>query len=226
MTEAAALVKLKYAESDARSFASVLQDLGGVKPRDLVLVSSPTLDRFEDGLQRVRQMVAAPREMDERREFVFYYSGHSDDDGLILGLGPCPLGGAAKGDQRHPGRREGGHPRLLLLRVTDARKGRPGAARVPLRRFVRHDRSCLPHLGVRGGGGPGIGQDRFLVLHPLPGLRASRRRGHKGGRDGDPQRGVHVRLPGDACLHRKDAVRASASRIRHQPVRFGRPCSH
>ena len=79
------LVKLRYAESDARSFASVLQDLGGVKPRDLVLVSSPTLGRFEDGLQRVRQMVASPREMDERREFVFYYSGHSDDDGLILG---------------------------------------------------------------------------------------------------------------------------------------------
>jgi hypothetical protein len=80
-----ALGKLKYAESDARSFAALLQDLGGVKARDLVLVSSPTLQRFEDGLQRVRQMVGAPREMDERREFVFYYSGHSDDDGLILG---------------------------------------------------------------------------------------------------------------------------------------------
>jgi hypothetical protein len=79
------LVKLKYAETDARSFAAVLEDLGGVKPRDLVLVSSPTLERFEDGLQRVRQMVASPRELDERREFLFYYSGHSDDDGLILG---------------------------------------------------------------------------------------------------------------------------------------------
>jgi len=80
-----ALVKLKYAESDARSFATVLQDLGGVKARDLVLVSSPTLQRFEDGLQRVRQMISGPREMDERRELVFYYSGHSDDEGLILG---------------------------------------------------------------------------------------------------------------------------------------------
>ena len=64
---------------------SVLQELGGVKPRDLVLVSSPSLGRFEDGLQRVRQMVAAPRELDERREILFYYSGHADDDGLILG---------------------------------------------------------------------------------------------------------------------------------------------
>jgi hypothetical protein len=80
-----ALVKLRYAESDARSFATLLQDLGGVKGKDLVLVSSPTLQRFEDGLLRVRQMVGSPREMDERRELVFYYSGHSDDDGLILG---------------------------------------------------------------------------------------------------------------------------------------------
>jgi hypothetical protein len=79
------LVKLRYAESDAHSFAAVLQDLGGVKPRDLVLVSSPTAQKFEDGLQRVRQMIVSPREMDERRELVFYYSGHSDDEGLILG---------------------------------------------------------------------------------------------------------------------------------------------
>ncbi len=79
------LVRLRYAESDARSFATVLQDLGGVRPQDLVLVSSPTLQRFEDALQRVRQMVASPRELDERRELVFYYSGHSDDEGLILG---------------------------------------------------------------------------------------------------------------------------------------------
>jgi hypothetical protein len=79
------LVKLKYAESDARSFADVLQDLGGVKPKDLVLVSSSSLQRFEDGLERVHQMVGSPREMDERRELIFYYSGHSDDEGLILG---------------------------------------------------------------------------------------------------------------------------------------------
>ncbi len=77
--------KLKYAESDARSFAAVLQDLGGVRPQDLVLVVSPSLQRFEDGLARVRQLVRAPREMDERRELVIYYSGHSDDNGLFLG---------------------------------------------------------------------------------------------------------------------------------------------
>lgn len=79
------LIRLKYAETDARSFAAVLQDLGGVRAQDMVLTLSPDLPRFEDALGRVRQMVKSPREMDERRELVIYYSGHSDDEGLILG---------------------------------------------------------------------------------------------------------------------------------------------
>jgi hypothetical protein len=78
-------VRLKYAETDARSIASVLQELGGVRAEDMVLLASPDLGRFQDALGRIAQMVKAPREMDERRELVFYYSGHSDDDGLILG---------------------------------------------------------------------------------------------------------------------------------------------
>ena len=84
------LQKLRYAESDARSFAEVLQELGGVRPKDLVLVSSSSRGRFEDGMERVRQMVGSPREMDERRELIFYYSGHSDDEGLILGKDRVP----------------------------------------------------------------------------------------------------------------------------------------
>jgi hypothetical protein len=79
------LPRLKYAESDARGFASVLQELGGVRQADLVLVVSPDLQRFQDAMQRVGQLVKSPREMDERREFIVYYSGHSDDEGLILG---------------------------------------------------------------------------------------------------------------------------------------------
>ena len=83
-------IRLKYAETDARSFAAVLQELGGVRAEDMVLLATPNLSRFQDGLDRVAQMVKSPREMDERREFVVYYSGHSDDDGLILGKDRFP----------------------------------------------------------------------------------------------------------------------------------------
>jgi hypothetical protein len=79
------LARLKYAESDARGFAAVLQELGGVKPADMVLVVGPDSTRFHDAMGRVSRMVSSPREMDERRELILYYSGHSDDDGLILG---------------------------------------------------------------------------------------------------------------------------------------------
>jgi Caspase domain len=78
-------VRLKYAESDARSFAAVIEELGGVRSEDLVLVVSPDLARFQSALFRVQQMVRSVPGGDERRELIVYYSGHSDDEGLILG---------------------------------------------------------------------------------------------------------------------------------------------
>lgn len=78
-------VRLKYAESDARAFASVIQELGGVRTEDLVLVVNASLPRLRAGLERVQELVSAPRAGEERRELLIYYSGHSDDEGLILG---------------------------------------------------------------------------------------------------------------------------------------------
>jgi len=83
-------VRLKYAQSDARSMAAVLEELGGVRVEDLVLLLGPDLARFQDGMRQVRQMVSAPREGEERRELIVYYSGHSDEEGLILGRDRFP----------------------------------------------------------------------------------------------------------------------------------------
>jgi hypothetical protein len=78
-------VQLKYAESDARSFAAVMEELGGVRAEDLVLLVGPDLSRFKAAFARVQQMVKAQTGSDERPELIVYYSGHSDDEGLILG---------------------------------------------------------------------------------------------------------------------------------------------
>lgn len=78
-------MRLKYAESDARAFASVMQELGGVRADDLVLALNPSLTRFQAAFARVQEMMSLPRAGEERREFLIYYSGHSDDEGLILG---------------------------------------------------------------------------------------------------------------------------------------------
>jgi hypothetical protein len=83
-------MKLKYATSDARSFATVLKELGGVKDGDMLLLIDPRLSEFQDGLRRVQAMMESEREGGERRELLIYYSGHSDDEGLILGTESFP----------------------------------------------------------------------------------------------------------------------------------------
>ena len=84
----ASLEKLKYAESDARSFASVLEELGGVKAQDLVLVASPSLQRFQDALSACGRW-SVRRGKWVTTVFISLF-GTSDDDGLILGQDKVP----------------------------------------------------------------------------------------------------------------------------------------
>jgi hypothetical protein len=78
-------VRLRYAESDARAMAEVMQELGGVGSNDSLVLLAPTSYDLETALlmmdRRVRQAHADAR----RVEFLFYYSGHSDERGLLLG---------------------------------------------------------------------------------------------------------------------------------------------
>ncbi len=86
----AARVRLRYAATDAQAMARVLQELGGVRGEDLVLLVDPDLGAFTAALARLRDAVQAAGPADERREIVFYYSGHSDERGLILGSDVYP----------------------------------------------------------------------------------------------------------------------------------------
>jgi hypothetical protein len=78
-------VRLRYAESDARAMAEVMQELGGVEFDDSLVLLAPTSYDLETSLlmmgRRIRQAHADAR----RVEFLFYYSGHSDERGLLLG---------------------------------------------------------------------------------------------------------------------------------------------
>jgi len=80
---------LKYAVSDALSFAQVLTSMGGVDPADRVVLKQPSLGEFEAALDRLRAQLASAEGAagDEfgRTEVVVYYSGHADDRGLLLG---------------------------------------------------------------------------------------------------------------------------------------------
>ncbi|HEY5952034.1 MAG TPA: caspase family protein [Kofleriaceae bacterium] len=77
--------KLRYAGHDADTVADVLQQLGGVSKPDLSLLSEPnggTLDREFDALSK---RVRSERKPGQRVELVVYYSGHSDESGILLG---------------------------------------------------------------------------------------------------------------------------------------------
>ena len=82
--------RLRYAGSDARSFASVLTELGGVREADLALLMDPDLALFRAAALRVQASAASANASGQRSEFVLYYSGHSDDAGLLLGKERLP----------------------------------------------------------------------------------------------------------------------------------------
>ncbi len=78
--------RLRYAVTDARALAGVLEELGGVAPADRVLVVEPTRAELLASFDRLEERLVAAREQDAARlELIFYYSGHSDDVGLLLG---------------------------------------------------------------------------------------------------------------------------------------------
>ena len=79
------LTRLRYAASDARSFATVMTELGGVASSDLILLIDPGIASFRGAASRLQSSAAAATAAGNRCELVLYYSGHSDDEGLLLG---------------------------------------------------------------------------------------------------------------------------------------------
>lgn len=81
---------LEYAVSDARRFARVLIDLGGVSAADAIVLEQPALRDVESALGQLQARIleakrAAKANGGGRTELLVYYSGHADDKGLLLG---------------------------------------------------------------------------------------------------------------------------------------------
>ena len=77
--------KLQFAVSDAQTMTRVLKTLGGVMPEDLLLVQDDSSAALLSALDRLSKMVAGAYTPGVRREVVVYYSGHSDEQGLLIG---------------------------------------------------------------------------------------------------------------------------------------------
>jgi hypothetical protein len=76
-------VRLRYARSDAEHVAQVLERLGGVAPPDEILLLDPDDRALRAGFRAIETRIRAAGAT-HRAELVVYYSGHSDEQGLLL----------------------------------------------------------------------------------------------------------------------------------------------
>jgi len=83
-------VALRYAVADADRFAKVVTGMGGVAPEDCVVLREPTRLAFLDALAAVKNRADAARATGGRVDVMVYFSGHADDQGLMLGREMLP----------------------------------------------------------------------------------------------------------------------------------------
>lgn len=73
---------LKYAHRDAKQLQSTLIEIGNLKAENAFVVIEPDIVSLRKQLQKFSRLLGAKKEA--RREVFFYYSGHSDERGLLI----------------------------------------------------------------------------------------------------------------------------------------------
>ena len=76
---------LRYAESDAEKLKIAMQEIGGVSSENSIILKEPNQAEVEFALQEFAKKVSSAKKTARRTEFIFYYSGHSDENALLLG---------------------------------------------------------------------------------------------------------------------------------------------
>ncbi|MCK7516172.1 MAG: caspase family protein [Desulfobacterales bacterium] len=76
---------LRYAVSDADTMMDVLKSIGGVSDSDGLLLVNPDRRNLISAMNKIKSEISGIKQKNERIEFIFYYSGHSDDEAILLG---------------------------------------------------------------------------------------------------------------------------------------------
>ena len=77
--------RLLYAGSDAISFQKTMAEIGGIPSSNGILLLDPAKSDLDEAMQNVSSMIMQNKQHSKRSEFIFYYSGHSDENALLLG---------------------------------------------------------------------------------------------------------------------------------------------
>ncbi len=78
-------VRLRYANNDAQSMFKVLRNLGGVSQTDTIFLTDVNRTTLLEGFERMGKRLEQADAPNLRLELLFYFSGHSDEQGLMLG---------------------------------------------------------------------------------------------------------------------------------------------
>lgn len=78
-------VRLRYAVSDAARLSEVMTRVGGVARHDAILLEDPSSAEITRAIAGFRAQVEREGAGARRTEFFLYYSGHSDERGLLVG---------------------------------------------------------------------------------------------------------------------------------------------
>jgi hypothetical protein len=76
--------ELRFADTDAKAMSKVFTELGGVDPTDQILLLDADPATFRRSLAQLRQRMEQAGREHNRVELIVYYSGHSDELGLLL----------------------------------------------------------------------------------------------------------------------------------------------
>ena len=77
--------RLYFAEHDAEKVQQALLDVGAYDPADIVVLLGQDRGELQAELGDLRRSMSRAREAGDEVVFLFYYSGHADDEGLQLG---------------------------------------------------------------------------------------------------------------------------------------------
>ena len=77
--------QLLYAGSDAQNFKKAMSEIGGVSEENSYVLIDPSKEAIDSTLNTISNKISTSQSHAKRSEFIFYYSGHSDENALLLG---------------------------------------------------------------------------------------------------------------------------------------------
>jgi hypothetical protein len=78
-------VPLQYAVTDAESFSNIMVEMGGVRTEDRIVLRQPDWNALNQALTTLEGRISRMPQGEKRAEVIFYYSGHADERGLLMG---------------------------------------------------------------------------------------------------------------------------------------------